>query len=185
VENIIRPRYKSTALADVDVEKVRTLILIAQEGIEEIRKICADLWPSILDDLGVLVAISRLCKEFKIIYSGIPIEQRINVQEDEVPDSLKIVIYRVLQEALNNIAKHSEANHVYVSLNKAKDTLELSVKDNGKGFNTEDVFYGDSFKRRLGSFNMKERTELSGGSFVVNSMRGKGTTILSSWNIEE
>ncbi|MBW2558341.1 MAG: PAS domain S-box protein [Deltaproteobacteria bacterium] len=185
VENFVRPRDKDTAPPDVDLEKVRTLVLIAQDGIEETRRICADLWPSILDDLGILPAISRLCREFQIIYSGIHIEQQINVQEDEVPASLKIVMYRVLQEALNNIAKHSKANLVYVSLNKAKDTIGLSIKDNGKGFNTEDVFYGDSFKRRLGSFNMKERTELSGGSFVVKSIRGKGTTILSSWHIGE
>jgi len=183
VENVVSPIDSGTAPSDADIKKARTLILIAQNGIEEIRRICADLWPSILDDLGLLAAISRLCREFQIIYSGIKIEQRINVQEDEVPGFLKIVIYRVLQEALNNVARHSKACLVYVSLNKAKDSIELSVKDNGKGFNTEDVFYGDSFKRRMGSFNMKERTELSGGSFVVKSIRGKGTTILSSWNV--
>lgn len=183
VENVISPRSKVTVPPDVDVKKVRTLILIAQNGIEEIRRICADLWPSILDDLGIPAAISRLCREFQIIYSDIHIEQQINVQENEVPDFLKIVIYRVLQEALNNIARHSEAHLVYVSLNKTKDTIELSVKDNGKGFNIKDVFYGDSFTRRLGSFNMKERTELSGGSFVVKSIRGEGTTILSSWYV--
>jgi len=185
VENVVSPIDRGTAPPDVDVKKIRTLILIAQNGIEEIRRICADLWPSILDDLGILAAISRLCREFQIIYSDIHIEQQINVQENEVPDFLKIVIYRVLQEALNNIARHSEAHLVYVSLNKTKNTIELLVKDNGKGFNIEDVFYGDSFKRRLGSFNMKERTELSGGSFVVKSMRGKGTTILSSWHVGE
>ncbi len=181
VENIVSSTDGDTATPYVDVEKARALIFIAQDGIEETRRICADLWPSILDDLGILAAISRLCREFQIIYSGIHIKQRINVREEEVPDSLKIVIYRVLQEALNNVARHSKAHLVYVSLNKAKDSIELSVKDNGKGFNTEDVFYGDSFKRKLGSFNMKERTELSGGSFVVRSIRGKGTTILSSW----
>jgi len=185
VESLASLTDEGAATPDVDVEKIRTLVFIAQDGIEEIRKICADLWPSILDDLGIMAAISRLCKEFKIIYSAIQIEQRINVQEDEVPDYLKIVIFRVLQEALNNIARHSKADRVCVSLNKAKDSIELSVEDNGKGFNAKDVFYGDSSKRRLGSFNMKERTELSGGSFVVKSIQGKGTTILSSWPVGE
>jgi signal transduction histidine kinase len=108
-------------------------------------------------------------------------EKEIGIQEDEVPDPLKTIMYRVLQEALHNVAKHSQADRVRLSLRKTDSTLELAIEDNGLGFDLEDVLSGGSSKRGLGLASMRERTELSGGSFAVETSKGEGTTIRAVW----
>jgi signal transduction histidine kinase len=97
-----------------------------------------------------------------------------------VPDPLKAVIYRILQEAMNNIAKHSKATLVSISLMRKKDDrIELVIEDNGIGFAME------SIKKGLGLGSMRERAELSGGSFDNESVKGRGTVIRASWPIEQ
>lgn len=160
---------------------LKALIPVVQNGVEEVRRICMDLHPSILDDLGILATISWFCREFQAIYSGIRIEKQIDVDEQEVPDLLKIVIYRVMQEALNNIGKHSEADLVHLSLRKHDSRIELTIKDNGRGFDLEVARSAERAKRGLGLASMKERVDYSGGSFSVESLPRAGTLIRASW----
>jgi signal transduction histidine kinase len=157
------------------------VIPVIQNGVEEVRRICMDLRPSILDDLGILATISWFSREFQVIYSDIRIEQEIDLEEGDVPEALKIVIYRVLQEALNNIAKHSKATLVRLCLTKSGDAIELRVDDNGLGFNLADELAKDIPRRGLGLASMKERTETSGGSFSVTSVPGTGSSLRASW----
>jgi len=154
---------------------------MVQNGIEEVRRISTDLRPSILDDLGILATITWFCREFQTIYWGLSIERQINIQENEVPDPLKIVMFRVLQEALNNIAKHSKADLVRLYLKKTDGMIELAIEDNGLGFDLKDALSVESSKRGFGLAGMRERTELSGGSFAIQSIRGEGTTIRATW----
>jgi signal transduction histidine kinase len=94
---------------------------------------------------------------------------------------LKTVIYRVLQEALNNVAKHSGADSITIFLTKRNDTIELTIEDNGRGFDLKEALDVDGSKRGFGLGSMKERLELSGGSFSLESVRREGTTIRASW----
>jgi len=94
----------------VSTEALNDIVPVVQEGIEECRRIQQDLRPSMLDDLGLLPALSWFCRRFQTIYSGIHIEQENGIEETEIPDALKIAIYRVTQEGMNNIAKHSRAS---------------------------------------------------------------------------
>jgi signal transduction histidine kinase len=174
---------KGTAEASAD--SLEAVVPLAQEAIEEVRRISMDLRPSTLDDLGILTTISWFCREFQAIYSGISIEKQINIEEDEVPDLLKTIIYRVLQEAMNNVTKHSNANLVRLSLRKTDGTIELVIEDNGLGFDLEDALSVDSDRRGLGLASMKERTELSGGSFAIDSAKGTGTIVRASWPLEQ
>jgi PAS domain S-box-containing protein len=160
---------------------LKALIPVVQNGVEEVRRICMDLHPSILDDLGILATISWFCREFQTIYSGVRIEKDIGVEEHEVPDLLKIVIYRVMQEALNNIAKHSEADLVHLSLRKQESGIVLTINDNGRGFEPEVARKAEPAKRGLGLTSMKERVDYSGGSFSVESLPRSGTLIRASW----
>jgi len=169
---------RSSKPARTSLEAVVSMI---QNGIEEVRRIQMDLRPSTLDDLGIIATISWFCREFQTIYAQIRIEKEIDIQEDEVPDPLKTIMYRILQEALHNVAKHSQADHVRLSLRKTNSNLELAIEDNGLGFDLEDVLSVESSKRGLGLASMRERTELSGGSFAVESSRGAGTTIRAVW----
>ena len=87
---------------------------VVQDAIEEVRNIYMGLRPSILDDLGVIAAINWFCREFQSTYPHINVQHTIDIEESEIPDSLKIVIFRVLQEGLSNVARHSQADHVYL-----------------------------------------------------------------------
>jgi len=179
VENALRQMDKGAARGGV--ESLEAIIPLAQEAIEEVRRIQTDLRPPILDDLGILATIGWFCREFQAIYTGIRIETQINIQENEVPELLKIVIYRVLQEAMNNIAKHSKADLLNLCLTKTDGQLELLIQDNGQGFDVEEALALDQARRGLGLSSMRERTELSGGAFSIESARGKGTTVRAVW----
>jgi signal transduction histidine kinase len=103
------------------------------------------------------------------------------MDEYELPGSLKILIYRILQESLNNVAKHSGADTVNLCLRKNKQKIELYIEDNGKGFDLHEVLQADSNERGLGLQSIRERTELFGGAININSEKGKGTTIFANW----
>jgi PAS domain S-box-containing protein len=179
VENTVRQREKSTT--GEDIQSLKALIPLIQASIEEVRKIGMALRPSTLDDLGILATISWFCREFQTIYSGIRVEKQIEIQEEEMPDTLKTIIYRVLQESLNNVAKHSEADQVSLSLRKTEGGLELAIEDNGVGFDLGDALSVESSRRGLGLASMRERTELSGGSFAIQSVKGEGTIVRALW----
>jgi PAS domain S-box-containing protein len=157
------------------VESMKDVSSSLAQTIGEVRRIMADLRPSILDDLGVLPALNWLCREYEKTYSQITIEKQIGLSEGAFPESLKIVMFRISQEALTNIAKHSKASLVNLSIQKAEDRLELAIQDNGHGFQTEEI------ERGVGLSTMRERAELTGGTFSVESAQGKGTTIRASW----
>jgi signal transduction histidine kinase len=160
---------------------LQAVIPVIQSGVEEVRRVCMDLRPSILDDLGILATISWFCREFQVIYSDISIDQKIALDEGDVPETLKIVIYRVLQEGLHNIAKHSRAKLVRLSLAKEGCALKLRVEDNGIGFNPTEVLAEDNSKRGIGLASMKQRTEATGGSSDLKSVPGKGSVLQATW----
>lgn len=162
---------------------LKSVTPVIQGAIDETRRIQMALRPSILDDLGILATIKWFCRQFESTYTHISIKQEIDIQEDEVVDPLKIIIFRVLQEAMNNIAKHSKADLVLLFLRKTKKEIQLVIQDNGQGFDLPEAQSRKSITRGLGLSSMRERTELSGGSFTIESIQGKGTTIHASWQI--
>jgi len=158
-----------------------SIVPILQEAIQETRRIQMNLRPPMLDDLGILATISWFCRQYESTYSAIRIRQKIDIKEEEVADSLKIAIFRVLQEALNNSAKHSKASEVLLHVSKLEQVIQLVIGDNGQGFDPSDTHSRDSRPRGQGLVGMQERVELSGGSFAIESSIGKGTVIRASW----
>jgi signal transduction histidine kinase len=158
----------------ISLEKI---ISHVDDAISESRRISANLRPSLLDDLGLLATLSWFCREFEKLYPDIQIEKQLDVEEDEIPEVLKVVIYRVLQEAMNNVAKHSNAKRVQLHLVKRNDRIELDVADNGCGFDPEKKI---SEKFTVGGFGlqgMRDRTMLCDGKFEIASEKGRGTTV--------
>jgi len=178
VENVLT---EVAAKSPETTAALRSVIPIVQGAIEEARRIQMNLRPSMLDDLGILATVKWFCRQFESTYSKIRISQSIEIEEHEVPGSLRTVIFRVLQEGLNNIAKHSMANMVLLSLRKTDQAIELVIQDNGQGFNLSRVRSPGGATLGLGLESMRERTELSGGSFKIEPIEGKGTTIGVSW----
>lgn len=148
---------------------------------DEVRRISMNLRPSTLDDLGVLATINWHCREFTTAHAGVRVRKRIEIEEQDVPVRLKIVIYRILQEALTNVVKHAGASLLSLRLRKTNERLELGIKDDGHGFDLgKPIVYTNSAGGH-GLASMRERTELSGGSFSVESRPNAGTVIRASW----
>jgi PAS domain S-box-containing protein len=164
---------------------LKILIPIIQEAVNEARRIQMNLRPSILDDLGLLATIKWLSRQFESTYSSIRISQRIRIKEEEVPDSLKTVIFRVMQEGLNNVAKYSQAKLALVFLGETAGVIKLVIRDYGQGFDLLEAQSRKGTSQGMGLKSMKERTELSGGSFAIESAEGKGTIIRASWPLSE
>jgi signal transduction histidine kinase len=164
------------------IESLENLSLKIQEIGSQLQRIGMHLWPPTLDDLGILATVSWLCREFQNTYPGIQIAIQVNIREHDIPDFLKYVIYKILREGLENVAKHSKADLVHVSLSKSNSAIELTLQDNGKGFDIEREALADS-RPGLGLDSMRKRTEITRGSFAMDSAMGKGTIIRASWPI--
>jgi signal transduction histidine kinase len=151
-------------------------------AIEEVRNIYTGLRPSILDDLGILATMRWFLREFRKTYPDIVIEDKINACEEDVPEPLKIIIFRVLQAARDNIARHSKAKYMRISLQGGDAGIELVIQDDGIGFRLEDALFAGESGRGLGLVTMQEQIESSGGIFTITSVKGDGTTLRAVWH---
>ena len=163
---------------------LRAVVPVLQASVEEVRRISMALRPTTLDDLGLLATIAWFTREFQITYPHMEVDRLIEVEEFEVPDILKTNIFRILQEAMNNAAKYSEASRITVALRQMLGDLQLMVSDNGVGFNMSEPrrhASGGGF----GLASMRERAELFGGSLILTSAPGEGTMVIARWSLPE
>jgi|GEM_PF-2297958 len=165
-------------------QSLRDIVSLVLETIASTRRIMINLRPAMIDDLGILATLNWSCREFEQIFTTIQIEKQVKIEEIEIPDHLKIVIFRIVQEGMNNIAKHSGANHISLALEKINDTLALSIEDNGRGFDVENKTLVSEMFHGFGIINMQERTRLSGGEFSIKSFKEKGTSIKVTWSLK-
>jgi signal transduction histidine kinase len=152
----------------------RTRRLVGQ-SIEVVHRFARGLRPSLLDDLGLIPALRSLAKEMsgreglRIQFSAFP--------EVEALDPLcRTVLYRVAQEALTNVARHARARRARVQILRLSDTVRLEVRDDGRSFSAERMLSAEH-SGHLGLLGMRERVEIVGGRFTVESAPGKGTTV--------
>jgi PAS domain S-box-containing protein len=181
LENGVR-RLKETETAP-HFKLLDDIIPLIRATVDETRRIAMGLRPSTLDDIGISETIYWFCQQFENIYKKIRILKLIEVEEDQIPETLKTVIFRVLQESLNNVAKHSGADLVQLSLQQQGNTVKLIVEDNGSGFDSEKPLPQNATGRGFGLASMRERIELSGGIFSLESAPGQATRICAMWTI--
>jgi signal transduction histidine kinase len=153
-----------------------------QRLIGEVRTISADLRPTVLDDLGVASAVRGFCREWAEVYQNVELTVRVMVEDDEVPEALRTTIFRAVQEALNNVAKHASASRVSVSIGRDQGALVVVVEDDGAGF-LRSVHFGGP-RAGLGLRGLRERAASSGGSLQVDSEPGKGTVLRLAWPLD-
>ncbi|MGL6261850.1 cache domain-containing protein [Vibrio sp. WXL210] len=149
-------------------------------AINEVRHISHQLRPSALDDIGLEAALSTLLEDFQS-HSGIEVQVSLDTQAARLSSEIVTTLYRVVQESLNNVEKHSGASRVTVMLSKIGPRLQLMVRDDGVGFNTS---IGLS-RGGIGLRNMRERVEFIGGEFELHSEVGLGTEVTVLIGIEE
>ncbi|MEZ6115443.1 MAG: sensor histidine kinase [Pirellulaceae bacterium] len=144
----------------------------SDELLKSIHQIASTVRSSVLDDLGLPDAVESYVDEFRQ-RTGIAVEAKLQFVRKSVPPLIGDNVYRILQESLTNIAKHAAAHRVEIVLQAEADALELTVADDGCGFETSTL----DDTNRLGMLGMRERTELLGGSFQVHSAPSEGTRI--------
>jgi len=145
--------------------------------IAELRQISARLRPKDLDSLGLLRAIRTNCRRLQEQFRDLKIITQFDVKEEEVPDPLQLVVFRIVQEAVTNAGKHASAENASVRLSKADGNLELSIEDDGCGFDQRALGEGRQGDGGYGLKSMRDRAELNDGALLVESAPGAGTRI--------
>ncbi len=160
-----------------DYQEIRDRMWIIRDQLatfsEDVRRIAHDLHPSMLDHLGLVVALRSLTREFtsrekiavRLVASQVP---------EKLPLDIKCAVYRVVQEAIRNVAKHAGKTTVRVRLARRRSCLIVLVRDRGVGFDSRSV----QSKRGLGLVSMQERVHLVHGDFLLRASPGRGVAIL-------
>lgn len=152
--------------------------LLAHRTLRAIRHLSLDLRPSALDDLGLLPALRWYIKEYQQKFS-LPVDFEASGLEERLPSEIETVVYRIVQEALTNVARHAKAEHVHVTIKGDAENIEVTVCDDGIGFDTErhEEAPGPGQVHGWGLVGMRERASLLNGQLHITSVPGKGTTI--------
>jgi PAS domain S-box-containing protein len=167
--------HKKTQDDEAIQHKLKGTLELLDTMVKTVRKIATDLRPSILDDLGLLEAMEWQSREFER-RSGIPVTFTATAQVIAAPGNIAIALFRIYQESLTNVARHSGATQVVTRLEAQDNRLVLSISDNGKGFDAGQTGH----KKTLGLLGMKERSLMMGGNYDITSKPGSGTTVLVS-----
>lgn len=166
-----------------DAKPQESIVPVLQSAIHEVRTIATELWPSSLEDLGLLPTLGWFCREFQSKHPQIMVKREISLHEGIIPSPLKIVIYRIIESAFRNIAKHSNTDQIRFMLHLADGMIHLiigdapsvqpSVRAVGRLDPTSDP--------HVRFAEVKERTKLSGGAFTTTLEYSGGVTLQASW----
>ncbi len=165
-------------------KKLAELIALVQETMMQTHQITTHLRPPLLDDLGIDATISWFSRQFRDRFPWIFIQYRINIEEEGINADIKLAIFRIIQEAFTNAAKHSHGDQVTLTLEQTESGLQLCIADNGIGFDLEANHENESNEKidqRLGIFSMSDRAELTGGRFHLESAPQQGARIVVLW----
>jgi signal transduction histidine kinase len=151
-------------------DEVRELVA---QALDEVRELAFELRPTVLDDVGLVAAVRRLVDNLTRRY-GVPVELVLDGLDDDrrLPPDVETVVYRVVQEALTNVARHAQASISTVTIIVDGEGMRASIVDDGIGFEL-----GDAALRSLGLSGMTERASLAGGRLEIASLPTQGTTV--------
>ena len=153
-----------------------------QDAMQELRDIAMDLRPAVLDDLGAASAVSWFCRQFAMSYPTFDVSERLSVVDADIPQRLGTTVFRSLQELLNNVAKHSQARSVVVTLARVPERLILEVIDDGVGIAAAGLTA--PAKSGRGIRNVRERAEMTGGQLsLLPCEQGSGTRARVEWRL--
>jgi two-component system sensor histidine kinase DegS len=141
-----------------------------------VRRLSQDLRPAALDRLGLLPALEWLTSSISE-HSGITTEVKVTGEERRLPEEVAIALFRITQEALRNVWRHSGATQVKVIVEFLENITRITITDNGKGFNLPENISDMAKDGKLGLTGMQERAQLIGGTLTVRSKPGEGTKI--------
>jgi signal transduction histidine kinase len=183
--NISRLESELTEQGSTDVMKrIRETSELTDGLLEQVRDLALNLRPSMLDDLGLVAALNWYVRGFSR-RTGVKCKLQVVGREVLLCDERRIMIYRVVQETLTNVARHAKAKSAGILLRFGTDTLTVEVKDDGIGFNVEEVFAGQSEKYPIGLLGMRESTEELGGTWHIQSKADQGSSLTITIPLED
>jgi signal transduction histidine kinase len=153
-------------------------VLITQ-SVQSVKRLCSELRPGILDDLGLIPALGWYTEQFEN-RSGIHCHLHIHPEEFDIDRDLSISIYRILQESLTNVSRHAKAKNIWVSLVQNSETIGLTIEDDGSGIDETAINGAHSF----GIIGMRERVISHNGSFDIQHRQGQGTAIKAAFPVK-
>ena len=157
---------------DRDIERTQELV---ENAVNTIHQFARELRPAVLDDLGLVPALHSFMKNLSV-QTGIHMHLTAFAGLEELDMPRRTILFRVAQEALTNVSRHAQATRVEVTIQKLASSICMKINDNGKSFNVERILEAKG-KKRLGLLGMRERLEMVGGRFVIESAPGQGTTV--------
>ncbi len=172
-------------LNDKKTEETKTILkeVVTQlrGTVGEVRRISTELRPSMLDDLGLLPTLQWFCRQFEAAHTGLQVALDSKIHEELIPIPIKLPAFRLIQEAMNNVAKHARAKNVFIYLRAHEQGFLVGIVDDGIGFNAERLTSGAACLLGVGINSMRERVEASQGAFRIRSSAGIGTSITAVW----
>lgn len=156
-------------------EKIHSTQLLVEQSVEIVHRFARELRPTALDDLGLIPALQAFMKGY-MEETGIRVSLKSFAGIEQADGDKRTVLYRIAQEALTNVARHAKASRAEVNIQNRHDIIRMEVIDDGKGFEVDGTS-GAKNCTRLGLLGMRERVEMIGGVFCVESAPGKGATI--------
>lgn len=179
VESIVSGS-KKTARQRKDDQKLDDVLNSIKIALSELRQISVGLRSSVIDELGLLMTLNYFISEFSKVYDNLNIDLQINVDENDIDDKNKHVIYRIVQESVNNIFKHSGADNVIIQLLRSDDHgILLRISDDGCGFDVDKMNQDES--SGVGLKSMRERAIETDGHFSISSNPLSGTVVQVYW----
>lgn len=161
-------------LGSAAAERVGAALGVVEQSIVSLRRISEDLRPAMLDSLGLAAAIEHHVAQFTQ-RTGMPCHLRMNREEFDLAGNLATAVFRIVQEALTNVARHAEASEISVSIDETDTGIRLVIEDDGKGFKVAAGAPGG--KKTFGVLGMRERAAILDGSLDIESQPGTGTRI--------
>jgi two-component system sensor histidine kinase DegS len=174
LDNFVRKKHGFTPN---EVLFLKDLQAQLNRGVQGVNRYIQNLRPSLLDDLGLIPALRSLVKGLQES-DGISAELKVVGQEKRFPPEVELLLFRIAQEALNNISRHARASDAQVVIEFAQDKVKVTVSDNGRGFSLSGGLDDLPRSGKLGLAGMQERAGLLGGTLKVKSTPGKGTTLI-------
>ena len=172
-----------TSDADKILRRITDTVDLVDRMIERIRDLSLDLRPPLIDELGLVAALSGYL-EAQAERTGLTIDLKEARTERELPPETEITAFRVVQEAVTNVIRHAGATRAEVTVQQRDGRLELMVRDNGRGFDVSDTMEQAAAGEALGLLGMQERVDLQGGEVSIESTIGEGTVIRASLPVE-
>ena len=176
IKNLALLGRKSPSDGNVAREQFDRITLQSTQAIDEVKDISYNLRPYLLDRLGFRMAVESMINKVADA-SGIEFSARIDELDGALTKDHEIDLYRIVQESVNNIVKHAEANRATVEIRRDHHEIGIEVRDNGRGFAVEATYMTEKMGRGFGLFGMAERAKLLGGNLIVRSAPGQGTAV--------